>query len=149
MASSSTFKEVAKKFRLERNKKCEKCLTEFNSFHDYERHIRNRKNISCRHCNRSFCTNNQMEKHLRTISLAKDDPIDYERCLHEKTGFEDDPRFQELIATKQEYICDHVREYKHYSIINKKISTDFTYGDLDDLLTVFSTKEQLQTKRWY
>ena len=49
--------------------------------------------------------------------MTKDDPIDYERCLHEKTGFEDDPRFQELIEANKELIRDHENEYMHCKII--------------------------------
>ena len=94
--------EAEKQFERERrsNKTCSKCKTQFHAYSDFEKHIRNRKNILCTHCDKRFCTNHQIEKHLRTVNIAKDSPIDYEKCIHEKTGYEDDPRFEELVETK-------------------------------------------------
>ena len=135
--------EVEKQFERERrsNKTCSKCKSQFHAYSDFEKHIRNRKNILCTHCDKTFCTNHQIEKHLRTVNIAKDSPIDYEKCIHEKTGYEDDPRFEELVEAKWEHICDQITKYSNHQIINKKICPDFTYGDLDDLLSELYTKQ--------
>ena len=106
--SAQEWEEATKQFERESrvNKICNRCQNQFHTYIDFNRHMRNRKNILCTHCNKRFCTNHQIEKHLRTVSVGTQNPIDYEKFLHNKTGFEDDPRFEELVESKWEHICE-------------------------------------------
>ena len=139
--SRSAFDNAATTMR-ERNKTCKKCNTEFSTYADYETHVKQSTYTYCLHCNKTFCTDQQMQAHARTIRLPTEGPIDYERSIHDKTGFEDDPMFQELIDAEKDQIADDDNDYTNHRVINIKIRPDFTYGDLDDLLSDIYTKQK-------
>ena len=141
MISASVWREVSKEFG-QKNITCPRCNQKFERYADYEKHIRNRQETYCLHCHKTFCTKQQIEKHQRSINEPREEKVDFERCIHPKTGFEDDPEFQELIDSKSDHIEDHVLQYTNHKVINRKIRPDFTYGELDDLLSDIYTKQK-------
>ena len=132
----SSFDVVKQKMkgRKPKNKTCSNCKTEFREVRDLERHEKNRQYIDCLHCDKKFCNMDHFHKHLRSNNTNKNEVIDYELSLCDKTGYENDPNFKQLIADKHREIEDNVQVFPLYKIINKKIDSSFTYGDLDDLL---------------
>ena len=120
--------------RPSKNKTCSQCEVSFPKVRDLERHMNKRKNLSCKHCSKTFCNESHLGKHLRTISEPKINARNYLSSIHPKTGFEDDPKFQELLEEKKDHINEFEKRYTNHTVINKRIDSDFTYCDLDHLL---------------
>ena len=134
------------KGRKAKSKICVNCNAEFHKLRDLLRHEKNRKNIACLHCNRQFCNNEHFQKHLRTINRKTNSVIDYEMSINPKSGYEDDPEFQNLLEEKKSEIEDSETLLNNYKIINKEIDPDFMYGDLDTLLTDIYSREKSSFK---
>ena len=123
--------DMLKPGRKSKNKTCPNCEQSFNKFRDLERHIKKRKDLLCNHCNKKFCNEYHLGQHLRTINEPKIITKNYQSPIHLKTGYEDDPKFQELLEEKKAHINDFEKQYTNHMVINKKIDSNFTYEDLD------------------
>ena len=132
------WKEVERTFKNKTRTKCDKT---FNKVCDLERHTRNRKDLLCHHCNRTFCNEHHLGKHLRSISEPKIITKNYQTPIHSKTGYEDDPKFQELLQEKTKYIDHFEKKFTNHWIINEKTPSGYTYQDLDLLLTEIYSKQ--------
>ena len=145
MAGTSKLDESALEFadaermlklgRKSKNRTCSKCDVTFRVVRDLDRHIKKRKDLSCHHCNKTFCNEFHLSKHLRTINEPKIITKNYNSPIHSKTGFEDDPKFQELLEEKKAYINNFEKRFTNHRVINERINSEFTYYDLDLLLT--------------
>ena len=80
----------------------------------------NRQYLSYTHCNRIFWNEFHLGKHLRTINEWF--PI------NEKTGFEDEPEYQEMLEEKKYCINNFEKQYTNHRIINERIDQNFTYN---------------------
>ena len=135
---TAQWKEVRRTFK---NKTCVKCDQTFNQVRDLERHTRNRKDLLCHHCNRTFCNEHHLGKHMRSISEPKILTRNYQSPIHAKTGFEDDPQYQELLEEKKDHVNSFEKRYTNHIIINQKVGSNFTYNDLELLLVDIYSKQ--------
>ena len=129
-----------------KNRTCPKCEAVFSNVRDLQAHVNNRKTLSCAHCNAVFCNEFHLGKHMRTINEAKIITKNYNSVIHAKTGFEDDPKYQKIIEEKKAYINDFEVNYTHHKVINERIPFDFTYYDLDMLLTEIYANQKCSFK---
>ena len=144
MTASSQFnnaESLLKSGRTSKNKTCSKCLENFNKIRDLQRHTRNRKDLLCQHCDRTFCNEYHLGKHLRSISQTKIITKNYQCPIHSKTGYENDPKFQELLDEKRKYIDNFEKKFTNHWIINQRTDPGYTYQDLDLLLTNIYSKQ--------
>ena len=134
MASTSKPDETALEFadaermlkrgRKSKNKTCSKCDVTFHQARDLDRHIKKRKDLTCHHCNKTFCNEFHLSKHLRTINEPKIITRNYNSPIHSKTGFEDDPKFQELLEEKKAYINNFEKRFTNHRVINERINSE-------------------------
>ena len=135
--------ESLKRGRKPKNKTCNDCHTTFREVRDLTRHLKNRKMQACgSHCPKLFCTFDQLRKHKNSLQQPKDGHVDFESPLANTTGYEHEPKFHQLIEEKKQEIDDDVIQYSDYTVINKKISPDFTYSQLQEVLSDIYSKQK-------
>ncbi len=129
--------------RKAKNKTCGDCETTFHQVRDLEKHLKNRKMVGCGgHCDKMFCNFTQLRKHKNSIQISKEGEVDFEQPLVCKTGYEDDPGFHKLVEDKKTVIQDDFRPYTDYTVVNKQVKPDFTYGELQEILTDIYSKKK-------
>ena len=133
--------KMLKTGRKSKNKTCSKCEETFAKVRDLERHTRNRKDLLCQHCNRTFCNQYHLDKHIRSMNEPKIITKNYQSPIHSKTGYEDDPKYQELLDEKSKYVNNFEKKFTNHCIINEKTPPGYTYQDLDLLLTEIYSKQ--------
>ena len=95
----------------------------------------------CDHCNKTFCNEYHLGKHTRSINPLKIITKNYQDSIHPKTGYEDEPKFQELLDEKRKYIDNFERKFTNHWIVNRRIEPGYTYKDLDRLLIDICSKQ--------
>ena len=101
---------------------------------------------ACDVCDTIFCHESELERHKRTVHTgqgisAKLDDSDLDQPICPRTGLEGAEGYKEEIDKHWGEIRDKQTESKYYTDINKELTPDFTYRDLQKLLVENTTKQ--------
>ena len=114
------------------SKQCAECKTIFKTIYGLKRHLKNRKDIL--HNGRKFCNNAHLHRHLRTIRKPVVKIPDLNQPILELTGYENKKGFKDIIKQHINEIIDNHKTTKLYEVLNKQITSSYTYKDLHELL---------------
>ena len=126
-----------KKFKLEskirhRQKckpiQCGDCKTFFKTTNSLKRHLKNRKDIL--HDGTKFCNNSQLHLHLRTIKKPMEKIPNLDQQILEATGYENKKGFKDTVKHHINEIKDSHKTTKLYEVINRQITSSYTYKEL-------------------
>ena len=115
---------------------CSDCDKTFHSRRELRRHQQNSERIRCEnHCSKTFCTRYEYEKHRRQIKpvimSCDNDCVDE---VIQPPLFQGDEGYDEIRTKHFSEIKDHIEKRKRYTVVNKELPPNFTYGDLKNLL---------------
>ena len=111
-----------------------------------QQHQANAKPKTCDSCDRVFCHESHLERHKRSIhfggEIRMEDDVEnqLDKLIAPKTGFEEDTGYKAAIDSHWSAIRDSRKERSFYMEINKKLSADFTYKALRDIITEICQK---------
>ena len=135
------FKEESKFIRHKKQKcklkQCDECKTIFKTTKGLKHHLKNRKDIL--HDGRKFCNNAHLHRHLRTIKKPEEEIPDLNQEILGLTLYEDEKGFKDTVKQNINEIMDSRKTTKLYEVINKQITSSYTYKDLYEfLLDIYS-----------
>ena len=122
---------------------CSTCSKEFSTRQRLEDHKKNPISQDCDLCDQKFCHQADYNKHkiLEHIGGAVDNSVDeeYESILKQQifaanVELDNDEEYQNIVQINKSHIEDKVVDRKMYMNVNKELTTDFTYKDLEDLI---------------
>ena len=119
---------------------CNECKTFFKTTNSLKRHLKNRKDIL--HDGTKFCNNAHLQRHLRTIKKPVEKIPDLNQQILEPTGYENKKDFKDIVKQHINEIKDSHKITKLYEVINKQITSSYTYKDLHDLLLDIYSKHK-------
>ena len=114
-------------------KACKNCGCTFARHSYLLAHENKSKKITCTHCSRVFCTNDHFQQHLRSIKppANKADYLpDLVTAIAPASGYEEYQGYQSILDENAEVIGDRQYTSNANLIINKRIDTNYTYGEL-------------------
>ena len=114
-------------------KACKNCGCTFAAHRYLLAHEKRSKKFTCTHCSKVFCTNDHFQKHLRSIKspVNKDDYLPVlVTAIAPASGYEEYPGYQSILDENAELIEDRRYTSSVSLIINKRIGTNYTYGEL-------------------
>ena len=120
---------------------CMTCRKRFDCNRDLQRHQKNADSKVCDSCDTVFCHESELNRHKRTIHVGGEIRTDdvFEKMLDQpispRTGFEEDEGYKAEIDDHWSEIRDAREEWSNSTDINKELSPDFMYNDLEDILT--------------
>ena len=123
---------------------CNECKTFFKTTNSLKRHLNNRKDIL--HNGTKFCNNAHLQRHLRTIKKPMEKIPDLNQQILERTGYENKKGFKDTVKQHINEIKDSHKTTKLYEVINKQITSSYTYKDLHELLLDIYTKHKCPYK---
>ena len=127
---------AGKQLTSNKNKTCSHCWTTFKRCRELEHHLKKREKYACgSHCDRQFCNFDQLRQHKNSVQQEKDGEVDYDVSIAEMTGYEEDPKLLDLIIAHEGEINDNIESFADYIVVNKKVTFELTYRDLQELLT--------------
>ena len=136
--------KLESKFNRHRQKckpiQCGDCKSFFKTTNSLKRHLKNRKDIL--HDGTKFCNNSQLQLHLRTIKKPIDKIPDLNQQILEPTGYENKKGFKDTIQHHINEIKDNHKTTKLYEVINKQITSSYTYKNLQELLLDIYSKHK-------
>ena len=119
---------------------CNEFKTFFKTTNSLKRHLNNRKDIL--HNGTKFCNNAHLQRHLRTIKKPMEKIPDLNQQILERTGYENKKGFKDTVKQHINEIKDSHKTTKLYEVINKQITSSYTYKDLYDLLLDIYSKHK-------
>ena len=125
-------------------KQCDECKTIFKATNGLKQHLKNRKDIL--YDGRKFCNNAHLQRHLRTIKKPVEKIPDLNQQILEPTGYENKKGFKDTIKQHINEIIDSHKTTKLYEVLNKQITSSYTYKDLHELLLDIYTKHKCPYK---
>ena len=123
---------------------CCDCKTFFKTTNSLKRHLKNRKDIL--HDGTKFCNNSQLQLHLRTIKKPVEKIPDLNQQILESTGYENKKGFKDTVQHHINEIKDNHKTTKLYEVINKQITSSYTYKNLQELLLDIYSKHKCPYK---
>ena len=104
-----------------------------------QKHRKNADPRVCNQCDTIFCHVSEYERHNRTEHIGwgittKIDNSKFDQPIYPRTGYENNEGYLEEMEKHHNKICDSRSEGKFHVLINKKLTSDFTYNDLQKLL---------------
>ena len=126
---------------------CPDCGKQFLQRRDLEKHHRSREKVCCGHCDRVFCNIFEYNKHQRDNKANRE--VTEDECTEEVIQpnlYYNDPGYQEEKRKNYGKIKNDVEKHKNYTVYNKEISPNFTYGDLLSILEEIFDKQTKITK---
>ena len=119
---------------------CNRCSRRFSSNRDLQSHQKNADPKECDSCDKIFCHESELARHTRTKhvggEIRTDDDVEtaLDRPICPRTGFEEDEGYKEKVKEHWSEIRDKRKESSYLMDLNKELSPDFTYRDLEKLL---------------
>ena len=119
---------------------CNTCSRKFSSNRDLQSHQKNADPKVCDSCDKIFCHESELARHKRTKHVGGEIRVDVDvetaldRPICPRTGFEEDEGYKEKVKEHWSEIRDKRKESSYLMDINKELSPDFTYRDLEKLL---------------
>ena len=96
-----------------------------------------------RQCNTPFCQVFELECHKRTEHAGHgiSTKVELDQPIYPQTGFEEEDKYKEEIKNHWVEIRDKRTQSRYYININKELTPDFTYWDLQNLLDEIYAKQ--------
>ena len=116
-----------------------RCTTCNKNVRNLQKHQKNADPRVCHECDTIFCHVSEFERHKRTEHrgwgiVTKIDDSKLDKPVYHRTGYEDTEGYLEEMNNHRNKISDSRSEGKFHVFINKKLTPDFTYKDLQKLL---------------
>ena len=112
---------------------CTRCRNKFRTRAQLIRHLKSF--VDCDHCDEKFCSDFHLNDHLQTVHSGAGVKDDLSRPIFSSSAFEKEDGYKQIVASYSRYIKDAVQDKNpRYQVINKELSSSFTYKDLEELI---------------
>ena len=113
--------------------KCVRCKHKFRTRAQLMQHLKSI--VDCDHCDEKFCSDFDLNQHLQSVHSGAGVQDDLSRPIFSSSAFEQEDGYKQIVASHSRYIKDAVQDKNVvYQVVNKELSSSFTYKDLEELI---------------